>query len=78
MKWIDSNNLSTDKNVVDVKEKDTIDIDVQCNLNVKVVKLIDLCILFVYSNEMVAIHDQFVFIIIYYYIFVRDINYIHY
>ena len=58
MKWIDSNNLSTDKNVVDVKEKDTIDIDVQCNLNVKVVKLIDLCILFVYFNEMVTIHDQ--------------------
>ena len=78
MRWIDSNHLSTDKNIVNVKEKDTTDIDVQCNLKVKVVKLIDLCILFVYFNEMVTIHDQFVFLIIYYYIFVCDIICIHY
>ena len=43
---------------------DTTGVDVQCNLNVEVVKLIDLCILFVYFNEMVTIHDQFVFLII--------------
>jgi len=78
MRWIGSNHLSTDKNIVDVEEKDTTGVDVQCNLNVEVVKLIDLCILLVYFNEMVAIHDQFVFLIIYYYIFVRDINCIHY
>jgi len=78
MRWIGSNHLSTDKNVVDVEEKDTTGVDVQCNLKVKVVKLIDLCILFVYFNEMVAIHDLFVFLIIYYYIFVHDINCIHY
>jgi len=66
MRWIDSNNRSTDKNVVDVEEKDTTGVDVQCNLNVEVVKLIDLCILFVYFNEIVPIHDQFVFLIIYY------------
>ena len=78
MRWIGLNHLSTDKNVVDVEEKGTTGDDVQCNLNKEVVKLFNLCILFVYFNEMVAIHDQFVFIIIYYYIFVRDINYIQY
>ena len=77
MRWIGSNHLSTDKNVVDVEQKDTTGVDVQCNLNVEVVKLIDLCILFVYFNEIIAIHDQFVFKIIYYYIFVCDINCIH-
>ena len=61
MRWIGWNHLSTDKNVVDVEEKDTTDVDFQCNLNVEVVKLIDLCILFVYLNEMEPIDDQFVF-----------------
>ena len=46
---------------VDVGDKDTIDADVQCNLNVEVVKLIHLCILFVYLNEMETIDDQFFF-----------------
>jgi len=61
MRWIGWNHLSIDKNVVDVEEKDTTDVDVQCNLIVEVVKLIDLCILFVYLNEMEPIDDQFVF-----------------
>ena len=61
MRWIGSNHLSTDKNIVDVEEKDTTGVDVQCNLNVEVVKLIDLCILFVYLNEMEPIDDKFVF-----------------
>ena len=43
MRWIDSNHLSTDKNVVDVEQKGTTGVDVQCNLNVEVVHLIDLC-----------------------------------
>ena len=61
MRQIGWNHLSTDKNVVDVEDKDTIDTDVQCNLNVEVVKLIHLCILFVYLNEMETIDDQFFF-----------------
>ena len=44
MRWIGWNHLSTNKNVVDVEEKDTTYINVQCNLNVEVVKLTDLCI----------------------------------
>ena len=55
MRWIDSNNQSTDKNVVDVDENDTIGINFQCNMNVEVGKLIDSCILFVYLNKMVVI-----------------------
>jgi len=78
MRWIDSNYLNIKKNVIDMKEKDTTDVDVQCNLNMEVVKLIDLCILFVFFNEMIVIRDQVVFKIIYYYIFVRDINCIYY
>ena len=61
MRWIGSNILSTDKIIVDVEQKDTTGVDVQCNLNVEVVKLIDLCILFVYLNEMEPIDDKFVF-----------------
>ena len=76
MRWIGSNYLSTDINLVDVEQKSTTGVDVQYNLNMKVVKLIDLCIKFVFFNEIVAIHDQF-FLNIYYYIFVRDINCIH-
>jgi len=55
MRWIDSNNQSTDKNVVDVDENDTIGVNFQCNMNVEVGKLIDSCILFVYLNKMVVI-----------------------
>jgi len=44
-----------------MEEKDTTDVDVQCNMNVKVLKLIDLCILFFYLNEMELIDDKFVF-----------------
>ena len=43
-RWIGSNHLSTEKNVVDVEQKDTTGVDVQCNQNVEVVKEIDLCI----------------------------------
>ena len=45
MRWIGLNHLSTDKNVVDVEQKGTTGIDVQCNMNVGVVHLIDLCML---------------------------------
>ena len=66
MRWIDSNYLNIKKNVIDMKEKDTTDVDVQCNLNMEVVKLIDLCILFVFFNEMIVIRDQVVFKIFYF------------
>ena len=45
MRWIGSNHLTTDQNVVDVEQKGTIGADVQCNLTVGVIHLIDLCIL---------------------------------
>ena len=45
MRWIGSNHLTTDKNVVDVEQKGTIGADVQCNLTVGVIHLIDLCML---------------------------------
>ena len=43
MRWIGSNHLSTEKNVVDMEQKDTTGVDVQSNWNVEVVKEIDLC-----------------------------------
>ena len=43
MGWIGQNRLSTGKNAVDVEQKGTTDVDVQCNLTVGVVHLIDLC-----------------------------------
>ena len=45
MKWIGSNHLSTNKNVVDVEQNSTTGVDVQCNLTVGVIHLIDLCML---------------------------------
>ncbi|KAH1205229.1 hypothetical protein GmHk_16G045980 [Glycine max] len=39
MRWIGSNHLTTDKNVVDVELKGTIGVDVQCNLTVGVLEL---------------------------------------
>ena len=45
MRWIGSNHLSTDKNVVDVEQKGTTGVNVQYNLTVGVVNLIDLCML---------------------------------
>ena len=43
MRWIGSNHLTTEKNVVDVELKGTIGADVQCNLNVEEIHIIDLC-----------------------------------
>ena len=45
MRWIGSNHLSTDLNVVDVEPKGITGVAVQCNLSVGVVQIVDLCML---------------------------------
>ena len=45
MRWIGSNHLSTDLNVVDVEPKGITGVVVQCNLSVGVVQIVDLCML---------------------------------
>ena len=45
MRWIGSNPLSTDKNAVDVEPKGITGVAVQCNMSVRVVQIVDLCML---------------------------------